>query len=64
MTVNQVPPLTRVVLDELGNRRALLLLPDLLVLLLVCRGLETLPRQTTTQKVEEDVTKGFEIVAP
>jgi hypothetical protein len=53
---------TRVVLDQLWNRRALLLLSDFLVLLLVGRRLETLPWQTATQKVEEDVAESFEIV--
>lgn len=46
------------VLDGSG----LLLLANLLVLLLVGSSLEALPRESTAQKVHENVTKGFKIV--
>ena len=42
----------------------LLLLADLLVLLLVGRRLEALPRQAAAQKVHEDVAQSLEIVSP
>lgn len=55
--------LTRVVLYQLGDRRGLLLFPNLFILLLVGSSLETLPRKCSSQKVEEDVSETFEIVS-
>jgi hypothetical protein len=56
--------LTRITLDQLGDRRGLLLLSNLLVLLLVGRCFETLPRQPSAEEVEEDVSQGLEVVSP
>ena len=50
-------------LAQLLDRRRLLLLSNLLVLLLVGRGAETLPWQPTAQEVHEDVAKGLQVVA-
>lgn len=58
------PKRTRVVLDQLGDRRALLLFSNLFVLLLVGRRLEPLPRQASAEKVEEDVAERLEVVPP
>jgi hypothetical protein len=44
-------------LGKLFDRRALLLLADFFVFLLVRSRLETLPRQSSTQKIHENVTK-------
>jgi hypothetical protein len=55
--------LLREAFAEFTNRSSLLLLSDLLVLLLVCRGLETLPGQTTAKEVHEDVSEGLEVVS-
>lgn len=55
--------LTRETITQIFNRRRLLLLSNLLVLLLVGGRLEPLPRQTSTQKVHEDVTEGLEIIS-
>lgn len=54
--------LTRKALAQFLDRCRLLLLPDLLVLLLVRRGLEALPWQAPAQKVHEDVTERLEVV--
>lgn len=54
---------TRKALAKLLDRRALLLLSDLLVLLLVRRRLEPLPGQTAAEEVHENVTEGFEVVS-
>jgi len=51
-------------LCELLDGRALLLLADLLVLLLVGRRLESLPGQAPAQEVHEDVSERLEVVAP
>ena len=47
---------------QLLDRCRLLLLADLLVLLLICRGLEALPREGATEEVHENVGKGLEVV--
>lgn len=48
--------LTRIVLNEILDSGCLLLLPDLFILLLVRSCLEALPRQTTAQEVEENMS--------
>lgn len=50
-------------LAQLFNRSRLLLLSNLLVLLLVGRSFETLPRQTAPQKVHEHMAEGLKIVS-
>jgi len=52
----------RVALDQLRNRSRLFLFSNLFVLLFVGSRLETLPRKSAAEEVEEDVTKRFEIV--
>jgi hypothetical protein len=47
---------------ELLYGRRLLLLTDLLVLLLVCGSLETLPGQASTEEVHKDVAERLEII--
>ena len=47
---------------QLGNWRRLLLVSDLLVLLLVGRSLESLPRKTSAKEVHENVAERLEIV--
>lgn len=42
----------------------LLLLADLFVLLLVRRRLETLPWETSSQEIHEDVTQRLQVVSP
>ena len=54
--------LLRIAFDEFGDGCRLFLLSNLLVLLLVGRRLESLPRETATEEVEENVTKRLEIV--
>jgi len=44
--------------------RRLLLLANLFVLLLVRGSLETLPRETSAEKVHEDVTQRLEVISP
>jgi len=51
-------------LGELLDRRRLLLLADLLVLLLVGGRLEALPREAAAQEVHEDVPERLEVVSP
>ena len=55
---------TREAVTELLDRRRLLFLPDLLVLLLVRRGLEALPWQASAQEVHKDVPERLEVVPP
>jgi hypothetical protein len=55
--------LLRVPLDQFRDRRRLLLLADLFVFLLVGRGLETLPRQSSAKEVEEDMAEGLQVVS-
>ena len=50
------------VLAKLLDRRVLLSLADLFILLFVGVGFESLPRQSAFEEVDEDVTKSFEIV--
>ena len=50
-------------LTQFVNRSGLLLLADLLVFLLVRRGLETLPWEAAAQEVHEDVAEGLQIVS-
>lgn len=66
----QVPHVLQIFLELLGKARTqlihrgrLLLLANLLILLLVSRSLQTLPRQTTPQKVHENMAESFEIIA-
>lgn len=54
----------RVIFDKLGNRSCLLLLANLFVLLLVRCSLETLPGQSASQKVKEDVPQTLEVIPP
>ena len=54
---------TREAFAQLLDRCGLLLLANLLVLLLVRRSLEALPRQTSAEEVHEDVTKRLEVVS-
>ena len=54
--------LTREPLTQFLDRRRLLLLSNLLVLLLVGSSLEALPRQTTAEEVHEHVAESLEIV--
>jgi hypothetical protein len=56
--------LTRETLGQLLDRRALLLLSNLFVLLLVRCRLESLPGQPSAQEVHEDMAQGFEVVSP
>ena len=51
-------------LAEVLDGGRLLLLADLLVLLLVRRGLEALPGETAPEEVHEDVTQRLEVVPP
>lgn len=53
---------TRETITEVLDRSRLLLLANLLVLLLVSSRLKALPRQTASQKVHENVAKGFQII--
>jgi hypothetical protein len=48
---------------EILDRGRLLLLSNLFVLLLVCRRLQALPRQPTTQEVHEHVTQSLKVVS-
>lgn len=66
----QVPHIFEIFLELLGEARTqlvhwggLLLLSNLLVLLLISRSLQALPRQSTPQEVHKDVAKSFEIIA-
>ena len=56
--------LTRIPIHQLWYRCRLLLLANLFILLLVGSRLEPLPGKTTTEKVEEYVAQGFEVVSP
>ena len=47
---------------EILDGSSLLLLTNLLVLLLVGSSLETLPRESATEEVHENVTKGLQII--
>lgn len=49
---------------KLRDRRRLLLLANLLILLLVCGSLEALPRQATAQEIQEHVPEALEVVSP
>lgn len=53
---------TRKAVAKILDRGRLLLLPDLLVLLLVRRSLQTLPWQPSAQEVHEDVAESLEII--
>ena len=55
---------TREPLAQLLNGRSLLLLADLLVFLLVRRGLEALPWETSAQEIHKDVTESLQVVSP
>ena len=55
---------TRKVLAQQLDRRAHLLVADLLVLALLRVGLQSLPRQRAAVKVHEDETERLEVVAP
>lgn len=48
--------------EEVG-RRSHLLLHDAVILLLLGRGLETLPRELSTQEIHKDVCQQLEVVA-
>jgi len=50
-------------LTEILDSSCLLLLANLLIFLLVGGRLQSLPRKTTSKKVQEDMTKSFEIVS-
>ena len=54
--------LTRETFAQLLNRCALLFLADLLVLLLVRRGSQTLPRQSSAEEVHEDMAQRLQVV--
>lgn len=54
--------LLREALAQILNRSCLLLLANLLVLLLVGSSLQTLPGQTSSEEVHEDMAKSLEIV--
>ena len=53
---------TREAVTEILDRSCLLLLADLLVLLLVGSSLQTLPWQTASQEVHENVTQSLQVV--
>lgn len=66
----QVPHVLQIFLELLGETRTqlihrgcLLLLANLLVLLLISRSFQTLPRQAAPQKVHENVAESLEIIA-
>lgn len=52
-----------VVIAQIFDSRALLLLADFFVLLLVGSCFNTLPRKSATQEVHEHMAKGFKIIA-
>ena len=54
---------TREPITQLFDRSSLLLLTNLLVLLLVGRGLETLPREAPSEEVHEDMSERFKIIS-
>ena len=53
---------TREPITQLFDRSSLLLLTNLLVLLLVGRGFETLPREAPSEEVHEDMSQRLEVV--
>ena len=55
--------LTRETLTEVLDGGGLFLLANLLVLLLVSSSFQTLPRQTTSEEVHEDVAQSLEVIS-
>lgn len=55
---------TRKSFAQVLDRSSLFLLANLLVLLLVRRGFQPLPWQTSSQEVHENVTQSFQVISP
>lgn len=55
---------TRKSFAQVLDRSSLFLLANLLVLLLVRRGFQSLPWETSSQEVHENVTQSFQVISP